>query len=147
MNYLTIAEGDAYFVTRLNSEPWDIATDIDKTAALTMATESIDNLNYLGDKADSSQENQFPRDADSVVPDSIGKACAEIALLLLDGFDLELEFEQLNMVSQGYANVRSTYDRTTPPPHIVAGIASSIAWRYLMPYLRDVNSFAITRVS
>lgn len=146
-NYMTIAEGDTYFGTRLNTEPWDIAADADKTSALTMATEAIDRLNYLGDKTDSDQVNQFPRDADTVVPDDIKKACAECALLFLDGFDVELEFEQLNMVSQGYANVRSTYDRTTPPPHIVAGIPSSVAWRYLSPYLRDVNSFVINRVS
>ena len=112
-----------------------------------MATEAIDRLNYLGEKTDSSQANQFPRDADTVVPDDIKIACAEIAIMLLDGFDVELELEQLKMVSQGYANVRSTYDRTTPPPHIVAGIASSVAWRYIKPYLRDVNSFLINRVS
>jgi len=146
-NYMTTAEGDTYFATRLNTEPWDLASDSSKVSALTMATEAIDRLNYLGSKTDSSQENQFPRDADTVVPEDIKKACAECALKFLDGFDIELEFEQLNMVSQGYANVRSTYDRTTPPPHIVAGIPSSVAWRYLMPYLRDVNSFSITRVS
>ena len=146
-NYMDIADGDTYFNTRLNSESWDNASDSDKTAALTMATEAIDKLNYLGEMTESDQANQFPRDADTVVPDDIGKASAEIALMLLDGFDMELEFEQLNMVSQGYANVRSTYDRTTPPPHIVAGIASSVAWRYLKPYLRDVNSLSINRVS
>jgi hypothetical protein len=146
-NYMTEEEATAYFLTRLNSEAYDVATTADRLAALTMATESIDRLNYLGAITESDQANQFPRDADTVVPDDIKKASAEIALMLLDGFDMELEFEQLNMVSQGYANVRSTYDRTTPPPHIVAGIASSVAWRYLKPYLRDVNTLSINRVS
>lgn len=145
--YMTLLEAEAYFLTRLNTEAWDSATDDEKTAGLTMATEAIDRLNYLGDMTDSDQANQFPRDADTVVPDDIKKACAEDALMLLDGFDVELELEQLNMVSQGYANVRSTYDRTAPPPHIVAGIASSVAWRYLKPYLRDVNTFRVNRVS
>lgn len=145
--YMTVLEGDTYFQTRLNSTPWTSASTADKTAALTMATEAIDRLNYLGSKTDSSQVNQFPRDADTAVPDDIKKASAEIALALLDGFDIELEFEQLNMVSQGYSNVRSTYDRSSPPVHIVAGIASSVAWRYLLPYLRDVNTFTVNRVS
>jgi len=146
-NYMTLAEFATWATTRLNVEAYTIATDAQRTASLTMATEAIDRLNYLGEMTDSDQANQFPRDADTAVPSDIKKACAEVALALLDGFDIELEFEQLNMVSQGYANVRSTYDRTTPPPHIVAGIASSVAWRYLLPYLRDVNTFAIYRVS
>lgn len=146
-NYTNITDADAYFVTRLNSEAWDNAVDADKTAALTMATEAIDRLNYLGQKTDSAQVNQFPRDADTDVPDDIEKACAELALTLLDGVNPELEFEQLNMVSQGYANVRSTYDRSTPPPHVVAGIVSVTAWRYIKPYLRDVHSVNVFRVS
>lgn len=146
-NYITIAEGNTYFDTRLNSEIWTLADDGDKTSAITMATEAIDRLNYAGDKTDSDQVNQFPRDEDTAVPEDIKKATAEIALQLLDGYDPELEFEQLNMVSQGYANTRSTYDRTVPPPHIVAGIPSVVAWRYIKPYLRDGSSFIVSRVS
>jgi len=146
-NYAIISWCDTYFTTRLNTEVWDESTDSDKTASLTMATEAIDRLNYLGSKTDADQDNQFPRDADTIVPTDIQTACAELAISLLDGLDPELEFEQLNMVSQGYANVRSTYDRSSPPPHIVAGIVSVTAWRYLMPYLRDGLSMRIDRVS
>ncbi len=145
--YISIVDAQTYFDAHLNTEAWDNADTSDRTAGLTMATEAIDRLNYLGQKTDSAQENQFPRDADTEVPDDIQKACAELALSLLDGVDPELEFEQLNMVSQGYANVRSTYNRDTPPPHVVAGIVSITAWRYIKPYLRDVKSVNMHRVS
>jgi len=145
--YATIAWCTTYFSTVLNVEPWTEATDAERTAALTMATDAIDRLNFLGEKTDSSQTNQFPRDADTIVPEDIQKASAEIALRLLDGVDPEIEFEQLGMVSQGYANVRSTYDRSQPPPHIVAGIVSITAWRFLKPYLRDWRGVKVNRVS
>jgi len=146
-NYADSSFCDTYFTTKLNTESWDEASDEEKTAALTMATDSIDRLNYLGEKTDPDQENQFPRDADTIVPEDIQKACAEIALRLLDGVDPEIEFENLSMVSQGYANVRSTYDRSQLPPHLVAGIVSVTAWRFLKPFLRDWRGLAINRVS
>ena len=147
MDYITAAEGDTYFSNRLNTDPWVDSSTAEKNAAINMATDAIDRLNYLGKKTDEAQVNQFPRDADIVVPDDIKDACAEIALKLLDGVDPELEFENLNMVAQGYANVRSTYDRTRAPEHIVAGILSITAWRKIKPYLRDVYSTAVHRVS
>jgi len=146
-NYADETWADTYFSTKLNVEPWTDADSGDKTKALTMATEAIDRLNYLGTMTDPDQENQFPRDADIIVPVDIQKACAEIALKLLDGVDPDNEFEQLAMVSQGYSNVRSTYDRSTPLPHLVAGIVSITAWRYLKPYLRDERVMRIDRVS
>lgn len=146
-DYMTVAEADIYLATQLNTEAWTATLPADKAKALTMATNAMDRLNYLGEKTSSSQVNQFPRDADTVVPEEIMEACADIAQRLADGVDPELEFENLMMISQGYANVRSTYDRSTPPPHIVAGIVSIVAWRKIKPYLRDGGSVAIHRVS
>ena len=146
-NYGTIVDGDTYFASRLNADAWDDATDADKTKALTQSTRAIDLLNYLGEKTDEDQVNQFPRDDDSAVPDDIEYACYEESLSLLDGVVPELEFENLSQVAQGYKNVRSTYDRSQLAQHIVAGIASVTAWRYIKPYLRDGNVVAIQRVS
>ena len=145
--YCTIAYATTYFTTRLNTNPWDEASTSDRTAALTMATEAIDRLNFLGSKASDSQELQFPRGDDTTVPTDIQKACAEIALALLDGVDPELEMEGLTVVSQGYSNVRSTFDRTRVPEHIVAGIPSITAWRYIKPFLRDIQNVDVMRVS
>ena len=145
--YISESAATAYFANRLNTDAWDDAEDEDCEKALLMATDAIDRLNFLGEKASSVQENQFPRLGDTTVPVDIQEACAEIAMRLLDGVDPELEFENLAMVSQGYANVRSTYDRTNPPEHIVAGIPSVTAWRKIKPYIRDPRGLGLNRVN
>lgn len=145
--YATIVEAQAYFDERLNTDAWDDAETADQTKGLAQATKIIDRLNYEGDKADSDQDNQFPRYDDSSVPDDVKYACAEIALALLDGVDPEIEFENLSMVAQGYGPVNSTYDREIPAPHILAGVPSITAWRYLIPYLRNPYDVTLHRVS
>lgn len=145
--YATTEEAQAYFNGRLNTDAWDDASSSNKQASLIMATRLIDRLNFVGDKTSEDQTLQFPRYNDTTAPNDIKYACSEIALALLDGVDPELEFQNLLMKSQGYANVRSTYDRETVPMHIVSGIPSSIAWNYLQPYLRDFNTVDLSRVS
>ncbi len=139
--------GDTYFTTRLDSDDWDEATDSDKLAALTMATESIDNLNYIGDLTDENQVNQFPRGTDSSVPDEIITATYDIAIILLSGFDIEIETENLWLKERRYAQAKSTYDTSIASPYILAGIASSTAWRKLVPYLRDPSDIRLNRVT
>ena len=145
--YISVVDADTYFDERLNSDAWEDATTADKTKALITSTRMIDRLNFRGNKTVATQSEQFPRGEDTEVPDDIKYACCEIAIALLDGVDPELEFENLDMVSQGYANVRSTYNRSSKPEHLIAGIMSIIAWRYLKPYLRDPTYLDISRVS
>lgn len=145
--YIDITDASSYFAERLHTEAWDNAEDTDRDKSLAMATKLIDRLNFLGDKTDESQELQFPRFSDNEVPQDIKDACCEIALKLLDGFDPEMEFENLLMVSQGYSNVRSTYDRSRVPEHLASGIPSVIAWRLLKPYIRDANTVDLSRAS
>ena len=146
-SYATEAEATAYFDTEvLHSEPWDGASSGDRTIALAQATTIMDRLNYYGEKADESQVNQFPRADDTAVPEDIKNASAEIAMALLDGVDPELEFENLAMISQGFGNVRSTYDRRMARPHILAGVPSVKAWRFIVPYVRDERHIAMDRV-
>ena len=114
---------------------------------LARATEISDRLNVIGCKADDVQVNQFPRGTDTVVPDDVQKASAEIALALLDGVEPEMEFENLSLRSQGYGSVRSSFDKSLPAPNIVGGVPSITAWRYLAPYLRAPNTFDIFRTS
>lgn len=146
-SYATEVEAQAYFDTRLNTEPWDDAVTADREKALAHATNIIDRLNYLGEKYDPDQVNQFPRDTDDTVPDAIKNATAEIALALLDGVNPELEYENLYMTSQGYGGARSSFDRTMKPPHLLAGVPSFTAWTYLAPYLRDATSIGLYRTS
>lgn len=135
--YVTNAEGDAYAADRLYMDAWTDAVEEDKTKATKMATVAIDRLNFLGEKADEDQELQFPRYDDTVVPDDVKRACFLLAVTYLDGIDPELEYDNLNMIKQGYSNIKSDYDRTVKPEHIVAGIHNIEAWRLLRPYLRD----------
>jgi len=156
-NYLTGAEAQIIANSRLNVDAWDEAVEDDGSnfgnpgsltyKSLAMATAIIDRLNYQGTKTSSTQVNQFPRDDDTSIPGDIGTACFEIALALLDDVDPDLEMENLGMVSQGYANVRATYDRSVVMPHISAGVPSATAWRYLLPYLRSPQYLNISRMS
>jgi hypothetical protein len=97
--------------------------------------------------AEASQELEFPRGADTEVPEAIRRACYEIAHCLLDGKDPEIELENLGIVSQGYSSVRTTFSRThVPVEHIVNGVPSALAWRLVIPFLRDDDAIRISRV-
>lgn len=147
MTYLYEDEAQLYFDGRVGSECWDSSDSTERLKALKHATRIIDRLNFVGCKADANQELQFPRNGDTVVPQAIKHAVCEIALALLDGVNPELEFENINMVSQGYGAVRSTFDRSVKPAHILAGVPSFTAWTYLKPYLRDTLSVDLHRTS
>jgi hypothetical protein len=167
MAYATIDEANAYFATRLYSEAWEDASQVDQQKALDTATRDIDRLNFAGykhtvwlaleanscacdtviDAAELAQPLQFPRGSDETIPSDIKIACMEIALARLDGVDPEMELENLGVISQGYASVRTTYDRSSMQDYIKSGIASSAAWRYLKPFLRSPLDFTIKRVN
>jgi hypothetical protein len=168
--YATLAEANAYFSERLHSIVWDNSSPEDQTKALLAATHAIDNLNFKGYKhpvdsllsgvldisevnpaairtAEVSQELEFPRGSDTVVPDQIKRACYEIAFALLDGVEPDVELENLAVVSQGYAGIRTTYNRIQQPiEHLVAGIPSATAWRILKPFIRDGKAVKTSRV-
>lgn len=146
MSYSTEVEGDTYFALKLNASTWDDATSGDKVKALSEATLIIDKLDFSGAVTTEGQANEFPRDEATVVPDAIKNANNEIAYALLDGIDPNIEYENLKMISQGYANVRSTYDRRDAQPHVLAGIPSVVAWQFLMPYLNDPREIILQRV-
>jgi len=147
MIYGSIEEADDYFGERLNTDVWAASNDTDKFKALAMATRAIDRLNFMGSKADPTQELQFPRGVDTDVPGDILTATYECAIAFLDGFDPNIEIENLAITHQGVAEVRNTYDRTFALQHIRAGIPSATAWTYLKPYLRDPNYFNMSRVN
>ena len=144
--YTTIIEGNAIAERYLHIAPWEIANTTNRNKGLKQATIIIDRLNIQGEKTDENQDLQFPRDSDTEVPNDVKHACWLIALALLDGVDPDLEFENLQMVTQGYANVRSTYDRDLPAVHLLAGVPSIAAWRLLKPFLRDRNEISLLRV-
>lgn len=146
MSYITEADATIYFGTRLYTDAWDDANSADRVKALEMSTRLIDSLNYLGEKTVETQINEFPREEETVVPDPIQEACAEIALKLLDGMEIDEEIENLGVVSQGYSSVRTTYNRGFILEHLRAGIPSIDAWKKIKPYLADPGGVALYRV-
>lgn len=166
--YGTLVEANEYFDLRLHESAWYGAQPADRPKALIAATRILDALNYKGRKStvaalldgnpDASDEEirvqeaaqplEFPRGADTVVPEAIRMACYEIAHSLLDGKDPELELENLGIVSQGYESVRTTFARAQVPiEHIINGVPNAQAWRLVRPFLRDEDAMILARVS
>lgn len=82
----------------------------------------------------------------TIVPKNIETACYEIALCLLDGYDPDLEIENLGSTSQGLGAVRDTFTRDFVLDHVRAGIPSAKAWANLKPYLVDSRTIRMRRV-
>lgn len=145
--YATIAEGNLYMARYFNSAPWDAATNDEKFRALSQATQMIDSLNLVGTKTDILQYLEFPRFDSEEVPLEIKQACILIANALLEGIDPDKEYSELYITSQRFDVVATSYDRKSLPEWILAGIPSLAAWRLLRPYIKNVESFRVNRVS
>lgn len=166
--YGELAEATTYFSMRLHATAWDSASDAERTSALYEARVLVDTLNYKGNKsavytlleaspsatvdqiraAEASQPLEFPRGADTVVPDAIKMAAYEIAYAILDGKDIEKELENLGISSQTFGPVKTVYDRNhISVEHLLNGIPSQRAWTFLKPFLRDDDEVKLARVS
>jgi hypothetical protein len=166
--YGTLVEADSYFASRLHESAWSDADPADRPKALWAARQIIDALNFKGYKhsvytllkanpsagqediraAEASQPLEFPRGADTEVPEAIRIAEYEIAHALLDGKDPELELENLAISAMGYGSVKTSYERSQLPiEHIINLVPSSVAWRLLKPFLRDSDAIKLSRLS
>ena len=97
--------------------------------------------------AGATQELEFPRGADTVVPTDIKIACYEIALALLNGADPDADMQQTWVKSQGFSVVRTSYENTFVPEYIQAGIPSPTAWKFLKRYLWNNSDVSLKRVT
>lgn len=145
--YCNLDFANIYFLSCLGTAPWDEATDENKEKSLLRATIVIDRLNYAGEKTDSDQRRQFPRGGDTTIPENIKFAACHIALALLDGVDPELEIANSAVTQHKIGPINTNYDRSRIADHIKAGIPSLEAWRYLYPYLRQMDSVRLVRNS
>jgi hypothetical protein len=93
------------------------------------------------------QELEFPRNGDKIVPTAIKEATCEIAYQYLNGWDMELEIQSLQITYQSFSNTRDGFDRRFIPEHVRAGINSAKAWILLRPLLRDRLHIRTCRVS
>lgn len=94
-SYVTTAEADAYFATRMGADAWAEADDPE--AALITATERLEQESYRGQRATDTQALKFPRSKvvidgveldDTTVPLAVKKACCEAAIALLEDEDV-----------------------------------------------------------
>jgi hypothetical protein len=146
--YLTIQTIDGISALGIDDAVPDAPTSsTNQYKALVTATEAIDRLGYSGYKTSVTQEREFPRNGDTTIADDIKKACAEEALSLLSGKDPEREQERVRVLMQQYATIKQEYDPDNLPLYILSGITSAKAWRYLLPYLRDIRGVRLDRAS
>jgi hypothetical protein len=143
--YGTLQEANIFFANKLNAEPWNQATSKDKISALITATQLIDRLSFISSKENPLQPLEFPR-KNIGMPDGIKAATWHIAIMLLDGYDPEIEAEKLMTEMNKYSSVQSYYERDFIPDYKVAGIPSAVAWGYLRPYLRDAREISLSRI-
>ena len=147
-NYGTLASADAYWLAKMDYDQlWAGQPDSEKTKALVTATQLIDALNFQGSKTVSTQELEFPRGTDTIVPTKIEEACYEIAYAILDGRDPEKDLEHINAQTVGYGTARLRVNAAKAPESKVHGIPSELAWKWLKPFLRDKGSLTFVRVS
>jgi hypothetical protein len=153
--YLDVPTAQQYFNQRLLTDPWDDASSDQQLIALIMATRLINNLKFVSVKADPNQPNEFPRWYSwnpgtvpvFVVPDEVLIATCEIAITLLDDFDLETEMGNMNNVLDRYATIHIQKDPSISSEHLRAGIPSAVAWTYLKQYLFDPGEMFLVRAT
>ncbi len=146
--YATEAEANTFLTTSiLDHGAWETADTPERDIALVEATQAIDDLNFRGDKAVSTQVLEFPRGTDVTVPAKIQEATALIALDLLDGKTVEDEVANIPARNRGFSSVRTTYDREFVQEWLSNGIISFRAWKRIKPFLRDSREIKQSRVS
>jgi len=92
-SYLTVAEADTLAEERLGTLTWTTAADEDKKKALVQATRYMDTLEYIGERASTTQSLLWPRTdakcgdkdyASTVIPPEIQEATFDLAEGLLN---------------------------------------------------------------
>jgi len=137
-SYVTIADADAYFETRIDSAEWEGSNDEVKEQALVTATQLIDDRPWIGVAVSSSQALAWPRKdakyydprmgqdisvASDETPPQVKIAVYEQALHLLQNEDLIAQktqtFESISVGSISLSDSNNDVTRTSITPAIV----------------------------
>jgi hypothetical protein len=137
-SYVTIADADAYFTTRIDADEWVSAEDELKEQALVTATQLIDDRPWVGAAVSSSQALAWPRKdviyydpkmgqqitiADDEVPSQVKLAVYEQALHLLQNEDLIAQktqtFESISVGSISLSDSNNDVTKTSITPAII----------------------------
>lgn len=108
---ISVADADAYFATRLNSDAWTGADAAKRGAALSTASRAIDASGRFRCGATSEGALQFPRPGETAVPKAVAHAACEQALWLLQyGADPRLALQAQGVTSVSVDGVSESYD-------------------------------------
>lgn len=168
--YGSVSGGDTYFSTQFHSYDWDQASNADKSKALTLASELIDQFDYAEQKyaivqvgdcedyenkaayeaairaANASQPHEFPRGTVNTVPTEIEEAAYLIAKALLSGRDPEMDLETATNKNSRYGDLSTSTDvEGNTMEHIAHLIPSPRAWNKIRPFLRERDEFRFSR--
>jgi hypothetical protein len=137
-SYVTVAEADTYFETRIDSANWTDATDEIKEQALVTATQLVDDNAWIGSAVSSSQALAWPRTsaiyyddrlgqqitiAEDEVPSRVTVAVYEQALHLINNEDLlsgtTQTFESISVGSISLSDSNGDVTKTSIRPSVV----------------------------
>jgi len=153
-SYVTVAEADTYFETRLETSAWDDATTVEQEASLVQSTSEMDNNTYIGYIADEDQELNWPREdayyfdkrkglqvtfENTEIPTMLKNAVYEQALHLLTNPDASSSagssgtYENISVGSISLSDTTSTSSAKVPNQ-------SRFALKLIKPILYSSNS-------
>ena len=131
--YLTLDEADIYLESVMNTEPWDLSTDVLRTKAIKAAQKIIESLSLTGTIVD----------GEPVA--AIKDATVEIALRLLDGIDPETEMYNQTVKELEFDRLKQTNKSGETPLHIIAGVPSITAFNILRRFMPDITTVRLSR--
>jgi len=137
-SYVTVANADTYFETRIDSANWTQTYDEIKEQALVTATQIIDNNHWIGTAVSSSQALAWPRKyavywddrmgmeitiSESTIPDKVKVAVYEQALHLVNNEDLLAQttqtYESISIGNISVSDSNNDVTRTSITPNFV----------------------------
>jgi hypothetical protein len=149
-SYLTRAEADTYFESRLHTDDWNDASTATKDKAIVMATRLLDSMyDWVQFPTDQTQALQWPRVGvvdfneleyieDNVIPDRLKWATAELAMLLIAEdrtLDYDVESKGVSSFSAGpvsFSFKSGVYSKIIPDSvyHLIPDFWGKVRSRY-----------------
>jgi hypothetical protein len=154
---VTLAESNTYFAGRPFSNDWIALSDTDKTKFLTMASNKIERLPFMGQKEDSSQTTLFPRvvkakqglnyttltwaNSDYAVisdtPDEVKWAVFEEAFAIFEYMnDERYRLRESGVSGASRGGLSESYERYNP----IGNLLSALATQYLNNWLDSTGT-------
>lgn len=135
--YCTLLEANAYFANTLSSSVWLAISEPNREIVLKMACRKMENEIYLGDKLDSEQALQFPRNYGT--PQDIKDAQSELALYLYQNQSNQvLNAKQMGLGSISLGNESYTFTSGGSITNIMSVEAQSLMDKWLKKVFKVV---------